>query len=92
MAISLTHHAEIRAVERSSSVDLGHLLFRKALRALVKGEAKQYPARRDRTEIVWNGWRFITKADWRDTEGGKKHVHTLITMIKTNAFKSSTSV
>ena len=88
MAIALTKHAEIRAVQRSTSVDLGHDLFRKALKALKKGEAKQYPEHSGRTCIVWNGWRFVTVAEWRDTMAGKKHCHTLITIIPCKSFRA----
>ena len=87
MAITLTKHAEIRAVQRSASVDLGHALFRKAMRALANGKAKQYEAEAGRTKIVWNGWQFIAKADWWDTSTGKRPVHTLITMFPTKDFR-----
>ncbi len=89
MAISLTRHAEIRSVERSSSVDLGHALFRKALRGLASGKTKQYQANGDKVKLVWNGWQFITKAEWRDTISGKRLVHSLITLYPTKAFRPS---
>lgn len=87
MAITMTKHAEIRAVQRSASVDLGHTLFRKALRALASGKAKQYDANGGKTRIVWNGWNFIVKACWWETSTGKRPVHTLITMYPTKDFR-----
>lgn len=87
MAITMTKHAEIRAAERSASVDLGHTLFRKALKALKKGQAMQFPEHSGRTRIVWSGWHFITKAEWGDTISGKRLVHALITMYPTKAFR-----
>ena len=68
--LSLTYHAEIRAVERTTSVVLAKDLFRKAIKALRKGKAKEYPAGGNKTALIWNKIRFIRDKD------------TLITLMK----------
>ena len=71
----ITKHAAIRSAERSTSAALGKDLFRKALKALRKGAAKEYPANGGKKALIWNGWRFIT--------AGK----TLVTIMPLNSFR-----